>query len=324
MSVGKKVIGVALGALLLAVSFPAEAQQPKIPRIGWMALYGSSSARESMDELRKRGYVEGQSIIIEYRSARGREQRLPEIAAEIVRLNPDVIIAEGNAATLAAREATTTIPIVFMHGDPVRDGVINSLARPGSNLTGVSSFSFELARKRLDLLRDAFPKTSRVAVLLSADTDVHRRQFAEMQKIAQTLGMQLEALEFLNEMLNFDSVFQQAISHHANALLVLQSPAFTAHRMRLVDFAAKNRLPAIYPRRAFADAGGLMSYGPDPSQLYRRAAVYVEKILKGTKPADLPVEQPTRFELVINLKTARQIGVTVPTDMLMWAEHVIK
>ncbi|HET8670243.1 MAG TPA: ABC transporter substrate-binding protein, partial [Candidatus Saccharimonadales bacterium] len=184
--------------------------------------------------------------------------------------------------------------------------------------------SSELARKRLELLHDAFTKISRVAVLLSTDGHVHRRQFAEMQKIAPTLGMQLEALDFSNEILNFESVFQQAIDHRAHALVVLQNPAFTAHRTRLLELVAKSRLPAIYPRRAFVEAGGLMSYGPDPSRLYRRAAVYVARILKGAKPTELPVEQPTRFELVINLKSARALDIKIPPEVLIWADQVIK
>jgi putative ABC transport system substrate-binding protein len=323
--VRKKVIQIALSIMLLTVSQPAAAQQSKkISRIGWIAFYGSRSTRDFMIELHERGYIEGESIIIEYRSAQGREERLSEIAAELIRLNSDVIVAESNAATDAAKKATTTIPIVFIHGDPLWDGVVGSLAQPGGNLTGINSLSFELAAKRLELLWDAFPRISRVAVLLNADARVHRRQFVEMEKVAQVLGIQLQALEFRNTSLNFDSVFEQAISHRANALLVLQHPAVTAHLTRVVDFVTKNRLPAIYPRRAFADAGGLMSYGPNQADLYRRAAYYVDKILKGAKPSELPVEQPTKFEFVINLKAAKEIGITIPPEVLMWAERVIK
>jgi len=276
-----------------------------------------------MTGLRERGYIEGQSTIIEYRSAQGNAKRLPEIAAELVRLKPDVIVAGSNATTDAAKKATTTIPIVFGGvGDPVGDGIVADLARPGGNITGISAFSFELAGKRLELLRDAFPKISRVAVLLQAGAN-HRRQFADMQKVAQALGVQLQALEYQDLMLDFGSVLQQAVNQRADAFVVLLSPIVERYRTRLVDFAAKNRLPAIYPSRDFADAGGLMSYGVDFAEVQRRAAYYVDRILKGAKPADLPVERPTKFELVINLETAHQLGLTIPAKVLTWADRVI-
>jgi putative ABC transport system substrate-binding protein len=312
-------------ALLILAQDSARAQQPKkVPRIGWIAFDGSRPPGDFMTGLRERGYIERQSIIIEYRSAQGRAERLSEIAAELVRLKPDVIVANGNSATDAARKATTTIPIVFMHGDPVWDGTVGSLAQPGNNLTGLSVVSFELAGKRLELLRDTFPKISRVAVLLDADAPVHRRQFADMEKVAQALGVQLQALELRDSRLDFDSVFQRAISQRANAFLTLPNPIVTRHRTRVLEFAAKNRLPAIYPTSLFADAGGLMSYGPDYRDLNRRAAYYVDRILKGAKPSDLPVEQPTKFELVINLNTAKSLGLTIPSKVLMWADRVIE
>jgi putative ABC transport system substrate-binding protein len=267
----------------------AGAQQPKrVYRIGWIAFFGSRPPRDFTTELRQRGYSDGQNIAIEYRSAQGTENRLPEIANELVRLKPDVIVADSNAATDAAKEATKAIPIVFIHGDPVGDSTVSSLAKPENNLTGLSVVSFELAGKRLELLRDAFPKISRVAVVLEADA-THRRQFADMQNVAKALGVQLQALEYQNLMLNFDSVFQRAINERANAFVVLLSPTALRHRTRLVDFAAKNRLPAIYPTRAFADAGGLMSYWVDYPEVHRRAAYFVDRILKGAKPTDLPV-----------------------------------
>jgi putative ABC transport system substrate-binding protein len=313
-----------LGIILFALSFPAEAQEPKkIPRIGWIAFGGSAPPRDFMTGLRELGYIEGHSVIVEYRSAQGREGRLSEIAAELVRLKPDMIVADSNAATDAARKATTTIPIVFAgYGDPVGDGIVAGLARPGGNITGLSAFSFELAGKRLELLRDAFPKISRIAVLLHADAN-HRRQFADMQKVAQALGVQLQALEYQDLMLDFDSVLQQAINRRANAFVVLPNPTVGRYRTRLVNFAAKNRLPAIYPGGSFADAGGLMSYGVDFAEVQRRAAYYVDRILKGAKPSDLPVERPTKFQLVINLETAHQIGVTIPAEVLTWADRVV-
>ena len=301
------------------------AQQPqKVHRIGWIALDGFRPPRDFMTGLRERGYIEGQSIIIEYRSAQGSEERLSEIAAELVRLKPEVIVANGNSATDAARKATTTIPIVFKHGDPIWDRVAGSLAQPGKNLTGLSEIAFELAGKRLELLRDTFPKISRVAVLLDADGPVHRRQFADMEKVAQVLGIQLQALPLHDSRLDFDSLFQRAISERANAFLTLPNPSLFRHRTRVLDFAAKNRLPAIYPDSAFANAGGLMSYGVDYRDLNRRAAYYVDRILKGAKPSELPVEQPTKFELVINLETAHQLGLTIPAKVLTWADRVIE
>jgi putative ABC transport system substrate-binding protein len=310
--------------MLLAVSFAAEAQESKrVYRIGWIDIDGSGPRQAFVTELRERGYIEGQSIIIAYRSAEGREEQLSGIAKELVRLKSDVIIAESNAATEAAKEATKSIPIVFVHGDPIWDGVVGSLAQPEKNLTGVSTLSFELAGKRVELLRDAFPKVSRVAALLHANAS-HRRQFADMQKVAKALGVQLQALEYHDLMLDFDSLFQRAISERVNALLTLQNPIAFRHRTRLVDLAAKNRLPAMYPSSVFAEAGGLISYGPNRGDLYRRAAYYVDRILKGAKPADLPVEQATKFEMVINLKTANELHLNISPEVLMWADRVIK
>jgi ABC-type uncharacterized transport system substrate-binding protein len=311
-------------AILALTGGFGRAQQPeRLRRIAWIAFNDSKPPRDFMTALRERDYSEGQNIIIEYRSAKGREERLSQIAAEMVHLKPDVIASDTNAATDAAKRATKTIPIVFIHGDPVGDGTVGSLAKPEKNLTGLSIVSFELAGKRLELLRDTFPKISRVAVVLEADA-THRRQFADMQNVAKALGVQLQALEYHDLMLDFDSVFQRAINQRANAFVVLLSPSASRYRTRLVDFAAKNRLPAIYPTRVFAEAGGLMSYGVDYAEVHRRAAYFVDRILKGAKPADLPVEQPTKFELVVNLKTAKQIGLTIPPKMLMWADRVIE
>jgi len=318
-------ISVVFLVTLLALTEDAASpqQQQKVHRIGWIAFNGSWPPRDFMSGLRERGYIEGQSISIDYRSAQGNEKRLADIAAELVRLKPEVIVADSNGATDAARKATTTIPIVFQHGDPVWGGIVGSLAQPAKNLTGLSAVSFELAGKRLELLRDTFPKISRVAVLVDADASVHKRQLADMEKVAQVLDVHLQALELRNSRLDFDSVFQQAISQRANALLTLPNPVVLRHRTRVLEFAAQNRLPAIYPGSAFADAGGLMSYGPDQRALNRRAAYYVDRILKGAKPSDLPVEQPTKFELVINLQTAHQLGLTIPAKVLTWADRVI-
>jgi putative ABC transport system substrate-binding protein len=312
-------------AILLPFVQPTQAQQPKkIPRIGWIDIDGSEPRRAFLSGLRERGYIEGQSVIIEYRSAKGRYERLSQIAAELLRLKPDVIVTGGNDATDAAKKATTTIPIVFAtYGDPVGDSIVASLARPGGNMTGLSFLSVELSGKRLELLRDAFPKISRVAVLLDPDAPVHRRQFVEMENLAKTLGVELLVLGPRGPKPDFKKEFQAAIAQRADALITLPDPV-RLNRKVIVDLAAKNRLPAIYPEIRFTEAGGLMSYGPSLPDLYRRAANYVDKILKGPKLADLPVEQPTKFELVINLKTAKEIGVTIPPDVLMWADRVIK
>jgi len=311
--------------MLALVEGPAGAQQSKkIPRIAWIAYDGSKPPRAFITGLRERGYVEGKSIIIEYRSAEGRYERLSEIAGELVRRKVDVFVADSNAATDAAKKATTMIPIVFdTYGDPVGDGIVAGLAWPGGNITGLSALSFELAGKRLELLRNAFPKISRVAVLLHGDAN-HRRQFADMQNVAKALGVQLQALEYEDLMFDLDPVLQRTIAQHADALVVLQNPALFSHLTRLFDFATKNRLPVIYPSRAFATAGGLMSYGVRYAEVHRRAAYFVDRILKGAKPSDLPVEQPTKFELVVNLKTAKQIDLTIPSKVLMWADRVIE
>jgi putative ABC transport system substrate-binding protein len=320
----KNVTALSLGAMLLAVSFPAEAQQPKkIPRIGWIAFSGSGPPRGFMISLGELGYVDGQSIVIEYRSAQGRGERLAQIAAEVVRLTPDVIVAPSYDATAAAQKATTTIPIVFTYGDPVGMGTVGSLAQPGKNLTGLDSFASELAGKRLELLRDAFPKISCVAILLHADAN-SRRHLADLQNVAQPIGIQLQALEYRNVTVDLDSVFHRAINQRANALVVPKNPLMSYFREFLVHLAAKYRLPVIYPNSEFVYTGGLMSYGPDYRELHRRVAYYVDRILKGAKPADLPVEQPTKFELVINLKTARDLGLTISPEVLMWADRVIK
>ncbi len=271
-----------------------------------------------------RGHIDGQNIFINYRSAEGREDRLPEIAAELVRLKVDVIIADTNAATRAAKKATTTIPVVFIYGDPVWDGLVTSLSKPGGNLTGLSIVAPQLAGKRLELLRDVLPRISRIAVLLDPDASVHRGQFAEIQPLAQALRVQLQALELRASQPDFEKLFQQASGQRADAVLILPNPTVTEHRQRLLDLVARSRLPAMYPDSRFTEEGGLVSYGPNHPDLYRRAAFFVDKILKGAKPADLPVEQPTKFELVINLETAKTLGLTIPPKVLTWADRVIR
>jgi putative ABC transport system substrate-binding protein len=281
-----------------------------------------------VEALREHGYIEGHNVMIHYRSADyqvpdGREDRLSRIAAELVRLNVDVIVADTNAATAAAMKATTTIPIVFFHGDPVRSGVVPSLANPGKNVTGLSGVSHQLAGKRLEVLKEVFPRISRVGILFNGEAAHHRREFAEMQSVAGALGIELQALEFRYSEQSFERIFQEAINQRASAVLTLQGPIVNFHRKRIVDLAARYRLPAMYPTLPFTNAGGLMSYGLNSAHQYRRAAYFVYRILKGTKPSDLPVEQPTKFELAINLNTAAALGIKIPPKVLMWADRVI-
>jgi putative ABC transport system substrate-binding protein len=333
-----KVVSCLLATLLLASVHTADAQQPKkIPQVGWISLFGRNSPntgvfprRQSpnrtafMEGLRERGYIEGQNITINYRSAEGKHERLSEIAAELVRLKVDVIVADTNAATRAAKKATKEIPVIFIYGDPVWDGLVTSLAKPGGNLTGLSILAPQMAGKRLELLRDSLPRISRVDVLLDPDASVHRGQFAEIQPLAQALRVQLQALELRASQLDFEKSFQQASGQRADAVLILPNPTVTEHRARLLESMARIRLPAMYPDGRFTEEGGLISYGPNHPDLYRRAGFYVDKVLKGAKPSDLPVEQPTKFELVINLTTAKTLGLTIPSKVLMWADQVIK
>ena len=310
----------------------AEAQQAAKPaRIGYLALdlAASSDLREAfLQGLRDLGYIEGRNLVIEYRDAQGKPERFPALAAELVALNVDVILAGGGTlGALAAKQATTTLPIVFPGvGDPVADGLVASLARPGGNLTGLSGVSTELTGKLLELLTQAVPGVSRVAFLLKPDASPERTMQIfrkEADAAAQALGVQLQVVEARGPE-DFDRAFSDMSEARAGALVVLVTPAFFNARQRLVDLAAKHRLPTVFTSRVFVDAGGLMSYGPSTPDMFRRAATYVDKILKGAKPADLPVEQPVKFELVINLKTAKALGLAIPHAMLMRADEVIE
>ena len=310
--------------LFVTTCSSVEAQQPtKLPRIGYLV---SRSAPGPNDQgfqqgLRELGYVEGQNIVIERRWAGGNPDRLPDLAADLVGLKVDVIFA-GGAAVGAVKRATGTIPIVFIaEGDPVGSGLVASLARPGGNITGLAILADELAGKRLELLKETVPRISRVAVLRHSTSDVSH--FKATEAAAASLGFQLQILEvrYSND---FDGAFGAAKKGGAEALIELPSSFLATHRKSLVDLAAKSRLPAMYEHSGFANDGGLMSYGPNLPDIYRRAATYVDKILKGAKPADLPVEQPTKFEFVINLKAAKQIGLTVPPNVLARADRVIR
>ena len=317
----------ALGALLLALSFPADAQQPKkVPRIGYLRAETPPAVDiEALRQgLRELGYVEGQNIIVEYRSADANEERLRSLVAELIHLKVDLIVASAPAATRAAKEATTTIPIVMVAvADPVAFGFVASLARPGGNITGFAFLLPELSGKRLELLKETIPKLSRAAVLWNAANPYKPYDLREVQAVARALRLTLHTLP-VREPTDFDEAFEAAVHARSGGLLTLDDPFTLAHRTRIVDLALKHRLPAVYAVRPLVDAGGLMSYGPDRVDQHRRAATYVDKILKGAKPADLPVEQPTKFELVINLKTAKQIGLKIPPNVLARADKVIR
>jgi len=316
---------------IVVAPFAAEAQQAvKIARIGYLAgnLAVFPQLREAfLQGLRDLGYVEGRNVVIESRSAEGKLERLPALAAELVALNVEVILAGGTPQALAAKQATRTLPIVFAGvADPVTSGLVTSLARPDGNITGLSSLALELVGKCLEQLTQAVPGVSRVAVLwhpgaLGERTEKDMLKGAEVA--AQALGVRLQFVEVRGPA-DFDRAFSDMTRARAGALTVLTSNMFVTERRRLVDLAAKNRLPAVYPYREFVDAGGLMAYGSDLADLFRRAATNVDKILKGAKPGDLPVEQPTKFELVINLKTAKALGLTIPQSLLQRADAVIQ
>jgi putative ABC transport system substrate-binding protein len=317
---------------LLAAPLAAEAQQAaKVARIGYLSpnLATSPHLREAFRQgLRDLGYVEGRNVVFEYRDAEGKVERLPALAAELVELKVDVIVTEGanTSVPLAAKQATRTLPIVFASAaDPVGSGLVTSLARPGGNVTGASILSPEIVGKRLELLTQAVPGVSRVAVLwlpgaLGERTEKYMLKEADVA--ARALGVQLQFVEARGPA-DLDRAFSDMTRARAGALTVLPSLMFLREHRRLVDLAAKHRLPAVYTVKEYVDAGGLMAYAPNLAEVFRRAATYVDKILKGAKPADHPVEQPTKFELVINLKTAKALGLTIPSSLLQRADQVI-
>ncbi len=315
-----------------AAPFAAEAQQAaKIARIGYLATNGAASPhlREAfLQGLRDLGYVEGRNLVIEYRDAEGKVERLPALAAELVALKVDVIVTEGGStvAPLAAKQATRTLPIVFAAADPVGSGLVTSLSKPGGNVTGLSNLTAELVGKRLELLTQAVPGVSRVAVLWqpgAAGERTEKEMLTGAEVAARGLGVRLQFVE-ARDPADFDRAFSDMTRARAGALTVLPSNMFLREHRRLVDLAARHRLPAVYGLREFVDAGGLMSYGASLTDSCRRAATYVDKILKGAKPGDLPVEQPTKFELIINLKTAKDLGLTIPQSVLARADEVIQ
>jgi len=312
--------------MLFALCSSAEAQQPKkIPRIGILFIGGRNQPHlEAFKQgLRERGYTEGKNIDFEYRYAEGREDRLPELAAELVQLKVDVIVVTADVSAQAAQQATKTIPIVVTTGDPITWGLANSLAKPGGNVTGLSVLLADLSGKRVEILRETFPKLTRLATLWNPTERVATPVFKETSTAAQALSLQLDSFE-VQTLQDIEKAFAEMPKLRPNALLVLLSPLVTLHSQRIVEMAFKQHLPGMYPTRQFAEEGGLMAYGPLIGDLYRRAATYVDKILKGAKPADLPVEQPMKFEFIVNLKVAKQIGVTIPPNVLVRADKVIR
>ncbi len=311
---------------MLLAPLPAAGQQAtKIHRVGFLATSSRSPYNEAfLKSLRELGYVEGQNLAVEFRFSGERVERFSDLAAELVRLKVDIIYAATTLPAQAAKKATTTIPIVFgIVADPIGAGLVASLARPGGNVTGLTNISPELSGKRLELLKETFPRIRRVAVLLNPANPTARLKLKESEGAARSLGLKLHTLE-ARDSAQLDSVFSALMKERADALVMFGDPVFTAYRGRIVELAAKNRLPAMYEEREWAVIGGLMAYGPNLIEQVRRAVFYVDKILKGAKPADLPVEQPTKFELVINLKTAKALGLTIPQSVLVRADEVIR
>jgi len=326
---GKKITARALCALLVALCLRAEAQQPtKIPRIGFLLAVPASTISARLEAfrqgLRELGYVEGKNIAIEWRSTEGKADRLRTLAAELVRLKVDVIVSGGPPPTRSAKQATSTIPIVMGYDDdPVGSGFVARLAHPGGNITGLATLAPEISGKQMELLKEIIPRFSRVAVIGSSSQPSQPQALREINLAADAFGVKVHYLE-TREAKDIEAAFEAAVKAHADAVLLVTTPVLTSERRHWIDLAMKSRLPTIFGRPEYVEDGGLAFYGVSYTDLFRRAAIYVDKILKGTNPAELPVEQPTKFELVINLKTAKQIGITIPPNVLARADRVIK
>jgi putative ABC transport system substrate-binding protein len=327
----KKIVFIAVAILFLVIVHRVEAQQPKkIPRVGYVSGSGDASNPGPLVEafrqgLRDLGYIEGKNILVEYRYAAGKLDPIPSIVAELVQLNVDVIVAAALPAIRAAKQTTKTIPIVMVTTqDPVAAGIVDSLARPGGNITGLTRLTRELRGKRLELLKEVLPRVSRVGVLVDANITELAPAFEDYETAASALKIQLQSLGVRGSNPDFEGAFQAAAKARVSALITVNTSLFNRYPKRIADLAIKTRLPSMYEASDFVEAGGLMSYASNDAGNFKRAAVYVDKILKGTKPADLPVEQPTKFEFVINLKAAKQIGLTIPPNVLVRADRVIK
>jgi putative tryptophan/tyrosine transport system substrate-binding protein len=322
----RALVSLGLGAFLFAVCLPAEAQQAKkVPRIGILFIGSRNQPHlpAFKEGLQERGYTEGKNIVLEYRYAEGRYDRLPELASDLVRMKVDVIVATSSISAHAARKATTTIPVVMTTGNPVEQGLAKSLAKPGGNVTGLTVMMAEMSGKRVEILKDTFPKMKRVTALWAPDQNEAARGFEETEQAVRAFSLQLQSVG-IHRAEDMENVFFEISRARPNVLVVILSPFVTLHSKRIVDLALNHKIPGMYPTRQFAEEGGLMAYGPLIADLYRRAATYVDKILKGAKPADLPVEQPSKFEFIINLKTAKQIGLAIPPNVLARADKVIK
>ncbi len=325
----RKIYVLVAAALVLISVHLAEAQQPaNIPRIGYVSaspLSAQSARIEAFRQgLRELGYVEGKNIVIEWRYAEGKLDRVPALAAELVHLKVDIIVTAGPSATRAAKEATSTIPTVMTQdGDPVANGFVASLARPGGNITGLSTLAPEISGKQLELLKEIVPRLSRVVVLGTSTQPGNAQALRETELAAGAFKVKLQFLDVLSAK-DIETAFQAASKGRADGVLALAAPMLVSQRTQVIELAVKSRLPAIYYQSEFVEEGGLISYGVSISDLARRAATYVDKILKGAKPADLPVEQPIKFEFIINLKAAKQIGLTIPPNVLARADKVIK
>jgi putative ABC transport system substrate-binding protein len=328
------------GIMLLALALfvfssyhVAHAQQPKkVPRIGYVSGAGAGDSRTPTrgietfrQALRDFGYIEGKNIIVEHRYAEGKTDRIPSLTAELVQLKVDVLVSPVTTAIRAAKESTKTIPIVMViPSDPVATGLVDSLAHPGGNITGVTRLTRDLSGKRLELLKDAIPDVTRVAVLWDANGEGPKISFKEYETTARALKIQIQSFRVRGPNPDFEGAFRDAARAHADALITIHNSLIVRYPKRIADLAIKNRLPSMSERNDMVEAGGLVSYGTNEAENYRRAAVYVDKILKGAKPGDLPVEQPTKFEFVVNLKTAKQIGLTIPPNVLARADKVIR
>jgi putative ABC transport system substrate-binding protein len=327
---GHKIVFLGLSVMLFALCPSASAQQPgKVPMIGYLSSLSRSAMADRIDAfrqgLRELGYVEGKNIVIEWRFSEGKRDRVSELAAELVRLKVNVIVSSGNLTTHVAKKATNTVPIVTTQSsDPVASGLVGSLARPGGNITGLSTIAPEISGKRLELLKEIVPQLSRVAFFGTSTSPGNAQELRQVELAAGALGVKLQYVDVLSSK-EIESAFRAAGKDRADAVLMNVAGAFgSLQRKRIAELAVKSRLPVIYETTSFVDAGGLMSYGAHLPDLARRAAIFVDKILKGAKPADLPVEQPTKFEFIINLKTAKQIGLTIPPNVLARADRVIK